>query len=88
MEFLKLGIPMPQKKYAEDETKILKALGKAIREARTKKGWSQEKLAEETGLHRTYIGSVERGERNIGAINIIALMTALEVTANELLRLP
>jgi len=76
---------MPQKKYTEDETKILKALGKAIRDARMKKGWSQEKLAEETGLHRTYIGSVERGERNIGAINIAKIAYVLETPTSLLL---
>lgn len=74
---------MPQKKYTE-EAKILKALGKAIREARNQKGWSQEKLAEETGLHRTYIGSVERGERNIGAINIVGIASTLEVPVGDL----
>jgi transcriptional regulator with XRE-family HTH domain len=74
---------MPQKKYTEEETKILKALGKAIREARNQKGRSQEKLAEETGLHRTYIGSVERGERNIGAINIVGIASTLKVPVGD-----
>ena len=75
---------MPQKKYTEEETKVLKALGNVIREARNQKGWSQEKLAEETGLHRTYIGSVERGERNIGAINIVNLTSILSIEPNTL----
>jgi len=44
--------------------------GKRIRNLRYEKGWSQEKLAEKTGFHRTYIGMVERGERNITLKNI------------------
>jgi transcriptional regulator with XRE-family HTH domain len=40
---------------------VVRKVGHRIRELRQKKGWSQEKLAEEAGLHRTYIGQVERG---------------------------
>lgn len=52
---------------------------------RVGKGWSQERLADICGLHRTYIGSVERAERNISIDNIEAIATALEVPAHELL---
>ena len=45
---------------------------------------SQEVLAHEADLHRTYVGSVERGERNIGVDNIYALADALQVTPREL----
>lgn len=47
---------------------------------------SQEALAHICGLHRTYIGSVERGERNIGLLNIHVLAGALNVAASELVR--
>jgi transcriptional regulator with XRE-family HTH domain len=53
--------------------------GRRLREVRTGKGISQEKLAELAGLHRTYVSSVERGERNISLVNIENLANALGV---------
>ncbi|GAB5403961.1 MAG: hypothetical protein Aurels2KO_21920 [Aureliella sp.] len=60
-------------------------IGKAIRRKRETAGLSQEELAEECGLHRTYVGSVERGERNISLLNIVAIANALDLKASELL---
>jgi transcriptional regulator with XRE-family HTH domain len=59
--------------------------GKRLREVRTRKGISQEKLAELAGLHRTYVSSVERGERNISLNNIENLANALGVPMAELM---
>jgi transcriptional regulator with XRE-family HTH domain len=59
--------------------------GKRLREVRTRKGISQEKLAELAGLHRTYVSSVERGERNISLVNIESLANALGVPMAELM---
>ena len=59
---------------------------KNLREARLKRGWSQEDLAEESGLHRTYVGSVERGERNISVDNMECLAKAVGVELIELLK--
>ena len=58
---------------------------KRIKEARVSKGISQEKLAELSNLHRTYISSVERGERNIAVDNMERLAVALGVDIRELL---
>lgn len=63
---------------------ILKRFGQAVREARKKRGLSQEKLAFESGLHRTYISSVERGERNISLLNIHKIARALKVAPKDL----
>lgn len=61
------------------------AFGQRIRELRLKRDLSQENLAEVAGLHRTYVGSVERGERNVSLDNIVRLAAALEVPPADLL---
>lgn len=59
-------------------------IGKRIRELRKQRGFSQESFSYEVGLDRTYMGSVERGERNIAAINLIRIAKALKIEAGEL----
>jgi transcriptional regulator with XRE-family HTH domain len=59
-------------------------LGLRIRELRKAKGFSQEDFAYEVGLDRTYMGSVERGERNIAAINLIKIAKTLGVEVGAL----
>ncbi len=58
---------------------IKKQVGDRVRELREEKGWSQEKLAEKANLHRTYIGQVERGEKNIGIENLVRIAKAVGV---------
>lgn len=58
--------------------------GVTVRHLRQRAGFSQEELADRCGLHRTYIGSVERGERNVSLRNIHAIARALSVSPSEL----
>ena len=64
---------------------IREALGSVVRSHRQAIGISQEELAECAGLHRTYIGSIERGERNVSLDNIDVIARALGTSAGELL---
>jgi transcriptional regulator with XRE-family HTH domain len=63
---------------------LLAALGIRVQNLRRRKGLSQERLGELASLHRTYIGSVERGLRNVSLINLARLAEALGVTVSEL----
>lgn len=67
-----------------NNSELLLAFGARVRQARTAAGLSQEALAHHAGLHRTYVSSVERGERNIALINIVVLAEALNLDAGEL----
>jgi transcriptional regulator with XRE-family HTH domain len=60
------------------------SFGHRVRELRQARGLSQEKLAELAGVHRTYVSSLERGQRNVGLDNILAIAAALGVPASFL----
>jgi transcriptional regulator with XRE-family HTH domain len=66
--------------------KALRSLGTAIRRRRNEFGISQEELAARAGINRTYVGDVERGERNIALVNILVFAKTLDLTASELLK--
>jgi transcriptional regulator with XRE-family HTH domain len=68
-----------------DAQALLAAFGRAVRDSRSSQGLSQEALAERAGLHRTYIGGIERGERNVSLVNIALLAEALEVDLPSLM---
>lgn len=58
--------------------------GRRLAQVRKQQGWSQEKLALESGIARSYLGGVERGQRNIALINICKLAETLRVSVGEL----
>ena len=62
------------------------AFGQAVRKLRRQKGISQEKLAELADIHRTYIGDVERGTRNIALLNMTRIAKALGLSLSDLIR--
>lgn len=62
----------------------LAALGDALRDVRTERRLSQEELSLQTGVHRNYIGGVERGERSPTVVTILKLTTALDVELADL----
>lgn len=62
----------------------LVALGKQVRELRKARGWAQEAFANEVGLDRSYYGGIERGERNVAALNLMLLAKKLGVEVGEL----
>jgi len=66
--------------------KILVRFGKIIREERNKLGLSQEELAAKAGVHRTYVGMIERAEKNITLTNIEKFAKALGLKLEELLK--
>jgi transcriptional regulator with XRE-family HTH domain len=67
------------------EEAALKQFGRKVQCVRNEQKISQEKLAELSELDRTYISSVERGQRNISLLNIIKIADALDVSARSLL---
>lgn len=60
-------------------------LARNLRAFRLARGWSQERMAEKCGLHRTYVGAIERGERNVTLETLNALALALGVSAAKLI---
>lgn len=64
---------------------LLTALGQRIRDLRAKQGYSQESFADSIGVHRTFIGTIERGESNLSFHNLVRIATALGVTLSQLL---
>ena len=67
------------------QEKILIALGQRIRQLRAARGYSQEAFADACGFHRTFIGTVERGESNISFLNLVRITAKLGLTMAEML---
>jgi transcriptional regulator with XRE-family HTH domain len=66
------------------DSEILKKFGERVRQLRKQKGISQEELAHRAYLHRTYIGMIERAEKNITLLNIEKIANALEITVKDI----
>lgn len=72
--------------FAIVKNDILIKFGNRIRELRNEKEWSQETLADKTGFHRTYIGMIERGERNLSLKNVEIFASSFGLSISELLK--
>lgn len=70
----------------ERDSEIVKKLAERIRMPRAARRWSQENLADETGLHKNYVGHVERGDVNPGIVNVDRIARAFGMTVSELMR--
>ena len=71
--------------YSPQDKKYLQKFGARVRALRKKAGFSQEEFALEIGLDRTYMGGVERGERNLALLNIRKIARGLHIAERELL---
>ena len=67
-----------------DLLSVRKRFGRRVRDLRKARGYSQEAFAHECSIHRTYMGDVERGERNIALDNIVKIANALDMELSEL----
>ena len=70
----------------QSQNTIVQELGKEIRKRRLERNLSQEELADRAGVHRTYIGMIERGEKNITIVNLSKIAQALGIKTKELLK--
>lgn len=71
---------------SESDQYILQRFGQQVRTLRQRKAMSQEELAARAGVHRTYIGMIERGEKNVTIISMMKIATALDIEISELLK--
>ncbi len=78
-------LPMAKPSPTHSGSKELASLGKAIRGLRLEIGLSQEALAEDVGIDRSYMGGIERGEHNVALVNLVKIAQALNITTAELL---
>ena len=68
----------------ESVSRLLLALGQRIRELRLAQGYSQESFAEKCGVHRTFMGTIERGESNLSFQNVVKVAETLGVSLSVL----
>jgi ribosome-binding protein aMBF1 (putative translation factor) len=78
-------IVQEEKRRKIDEA-VQHALGERVRRLREKRGWSQEEFAARSGLHRTWVGSIERAERGTTLLTLLMISRCFDMTVSELLR--
>lgn len=76
---------MPRQSIKTDSNGRLRKLGAAIRAARLERGLSQEALADASGIDRSHMGKLERGERNVSLLNVARVAEALDMTIASLM---
>ena len=76
---------MPRQSIKTDTEGHLRQLGAAIRAARLAQSLSQEALADASGIDRSHMGKIERGERNVSVLNVIRVAAALDLTVASLM---
>lgn len=79
-----MGMAKPSPAYAGDP--VLVSIGRVIRALRMERGLSQEALAYEAGVDRSYMGGIERGEHNVTVINLLRICRCLQISLGELLQ--
>ena len=77
---------VPKKSPQYDGLPALVALGAAVRALRIERGMSQEALAHDAGMDRSYLGGIERGEHNVAVVNLLKLAGQLDTTLAELMK--
>jgi len=74
-----------EKRKKADEV-VQHAFGERVRRLRKARGWSQEDFASHSGLHRTWVGVIERGERGVTLLTLLMIAKSFGITVSELLR--
>jgi transcriptional regulator with XRE-family HTH domain len=69
----------------EGQRGLLRAFGVAVRRLRRERGWSQEEFADRAGVHRTYMGAIERGEQNLSLVSIGRVAAGLGISLSALM---
>jgi transcriptional regulator with XRE-family HTH domain len=77
---------VPKKSPQYDRLPALVALGGAVRALRNERGLSQEALAHDAGMDRSYLGGIERGEHNVAVVNLLKLAGELGTSLADLMR--
>lgn len=75
-----------ENRYSPSDRKYLRRFGARVRALRRAAGYSQEAFALEVGLDRTYMGGVERGERNLALLNVRKIAAGLKIPEGELFK--